>query len=327
MDNDYPQTLLNSIWATINKCLPNWYLSSGEQPGQVLSVKIINSSAQIEPESFKLGQNNSSLSHLEVLEYTHTSNLFENNSGKRTNLFSHEEAAAERTSNKVPTKAFQPRTSEEHRTTLAAERVDNPVEVSTDEDVEYAVTTESERYKKSIIPFTEENISKHFGKPLKDAAEIFGVSRSTFKRICRGLGIERWRYGKRRLKSHSSSKLNRVNDEGLSIQNFSHLSMAPLQVRTASQTSQEINVKATYNKVAIRFELLDSSGMAELEDNLIERLKLERDAFSIKYKDEEGDWVLIACDKDVQKCIEITRSLGKTIITMLVDPPISHYGS
>ncbi|KAK1403058.1 hypothetical protein POM88_002663 [Heracleum sosnowskyi] len=115
-------------------------------------------------------------------------------------------------------------------------------------------------------------LSEHFGKSLDDAASSFHVSRSTFKRICRSHGIRRWQCGKSRMGIRGSSKL-----------------------RKTSQDMDKINVKATYNGVAIRFDLLNSSGMAELEDNVIERLKLERDAFSIKYEDEEGDWVLIAC--------------------------------
>lgn len=126
-----------------------------------------------------------------------------------------------------------------------------------------------------------------------------------------------------------SSKLEKVNIKEPSRKDYVCSGMPSFQdIDVVAQTSQDtdkINVKAAYNGLAIRFELLNSSGMAELESNVIERLKLERDSFSIKYKDEEGDWVLIACDKDVQKCIEITRSLGKTIIKMLVDLPIGRY--
>lgn len=156
------------------------------------------------------------------------------------------------------------------------------------------------------------------------------VSRSTFKRICRDHGIRRWQSGKRRMGNQSSTKIRRVNDEEQSTWNFSCSDMPHLQDTTGAHTSQvmnKINVKASYNGVAIRFELLDSSGMAELEGNVIERLKMGRETFSIEYQDDEGDWVLIACDKDVQKCIEISRSLRKTTIKMLVDLPISHYAS
>ncbi|KAK1403061.1 hypothetical protein POM88_002666 [Heracleum sosnowskyi] len=71
-------------------------------------------------------------------------------------------------------------------------------------------------------------------------------------------------------------------------------------VAHTSQNMNKINVNASYNGVAIRFELLHSSRMAELEDNVIERLKIRRDSFSIKYQDDEGDWVLIAYDKDAE---------------------------
>lgn len=126
----------------------------------------------------------------------------------------------------------------------------------------------------------------------------------------------------------SSSKLRSVNNKESSKTNDVYPGIPPLQeIAIVADTSQDINkidVKATYNGVAIRFELPNSSGMAELEDNVIERLNLERGTFSIKYKDEEGDWILIACDKDVQKCIEISRTLRETIVKMLVDLPVSH---
>ncbi|KAL8156778.1 hypothetical protein AgCh_001766 [Apium graveolens] len=46
--------------------------------------------------------------------------------------------------------------------------------------------------------------------------------------------------------------------------------------------------------MCFRFELRESS-MIELEDMVIERLKLKRHTFNIKYQEDEGDWVLIAC--------------------------------
>ncbi|KAK1403050.1 PB1 domain-containing protein [Heracleum sosnowskyi] len=146
--------------------------------------------------------------------------------------------------------------------------------------------------------------------------------------MCRDHGITRWKPSKRMMGSRSSSKHRTINDDELSM-NSSSMVIPPLQdsaVVTLSHTSidmNSINVKATYRGTAIRFELCDSSGMTELEDMVIERLKLKRRAFSIKYQNDECDWVLIACDNDVQKCIEISRSLKNRIIKMLVDPPIS----
>ncbi|KAK1403046.1 hypothetical protein POM88_002651 [Heracleum sosnowskyi] len=164
-------------------------------------------------------------------------------------------------------------------------------------------------------------LSAHFGKLLDDAAKYFNVSRSTFKRICRDNGIKRWQFHKKKLNSQSSSKLGRVNNEEPSRTKSYRRGISSLR------ETDMITVKATYNEIAIKFEVLDSSGMVDLEDNVIERLKMKRDTFSIKYQDDEGDWVLIACDKDLQKCIKTSRLLKKTTIKMLVDRPINHYAS
>ncbi|XP_074332489.1 uncharacterized protein LOC141670498 isoform X2 [Apium graveolens] len=64
MDSFYPQTLLNSLLATMKEHLPYYIVASGEQLGQVLSVDII-STYTVVPQSFKVGQPNSSLSYHE----------------------------------------------------------------------------------------------------------------------------------------------------------------------------------------------------------------------------------------------------------------------
>ena len=155
------------------------------------------------------------------------------------------------------------------------------------------------------------------------------VSRSTLKRKCRGLGIKDWRRGKQSIKGNMSSDLRRrLNDDEQAGKNF-HSGLPSGEKAPAvdhiSQTLNEVTVRAMYNGVTIRFDLSDSSGIAELENNVIERLHLERESFSIKYRDDEDIWILIACDKDVRKCIEISRSLKRTSITLLVDPPINHH--
>ncbi|KAK1403039.1 hypothetical protein POM88_002644 [Heracleum sosnowskyi] len=171
---------------------------------------------------------------------------------------------------------------------LASERVENLVELSPNEAVEYAVTTASKRLKKSKIPLTAENIIKHFGRPLKDAAESFGVSPSTLKRRCRSVGITRWPPSKRK-----------AIDNGTGKSNFSS-STSPLQDMSAishrSQALEKMTVKATYNDVTIKFELTNLSGISELEDNVIKRLRLGRNKFSIKYLDNDNELILIGYD-------------------------------
>lgn len=85
-----------------------------------------------------------------------------------------------------------------------------------------------------------------------------------------------------------------------------------------------ITVKVTYKGAHIRFKLPDSSGMSELEENVIKRLHLERNTFTIKYLDDDGEWILITCDEDVQECIEVSRHLETKTIRMLIDGPVDY---
>ncbi|KAL8156786.1 hypothetical protein AgCh_001769 [Apium graveolens] len=162
------------------------------------------------------------------------------------------------------------------------------------------------------------SLSEHLGRPLADAAKSFNVSRSTFKRMCRENGITRWKSNKRQ-----------VERTPLTSKNNYRCRLPPMEdtaITGAAQNMTEVSVKAVYRGVMLRFELPLSSGMRELEGNLIERLHLEREKLSIKYQDDEGDWVLIACEKDMQKCLDIAKYLEKTTIRMLVEPPIHHQG-
>lgn len=170
-----------------------------------------------------------------------------------------------------------------------------------------ARVSKPENKSEEIISFG--SISQHFGKSLDDAAKSFGVSRSTFKRKCRALGIERWQPGKRGTGENISSKLTRkINEDTV--------------LARTSQDSNKVTVKATCDDRTIRFKLPVISGIVDLEDNVIKRLRFKRKRFSIKYQDDEGDWVLIACDKDVRECMKISRSSEKTTIRLLLDKPI-----
>ena len=86
-----------------------------------------------------------------------------------------------------------------------------------------------------------------------------------------------------------------------------------------------VTIKGKYKDITIKFQLSSSSGMAELVENITERLELLKDrAFSIKYQDDEDDWILIACDKDLQECMGSSRSLpDRTPIRILIDQPIN----
>lgn len=81
-----------------------------------------------------------------------------------------------------------------------------------------------------------------------------------------------------------------------------------------------VAIKATYRDDVIKFRLSFLSGMSELVQNITKRLSLKEGTFRVKYWDDDGDCVLLACDEDLHNCINSWRSLtGKTVIRMVID--------
>ncbi|XP_057511332.1 protein NLP7-like isoform X2 [Actinidia eriantha] len=82
----------------------------------------------------------------------------------------------------------------------------------------------------------------------------------------------------------------------------------------------QVTVRAKYvNDITIKFQLSLSSGLVELQQQVAKRLNLEAGSYHIKYKDEEDELILIACDEDLQDCIHTCRSLGSTSIVVLLE--------
>ncbi|XP_065858560.1 protein NLP6 [Euphorbia lathyris] len=103
----------------------------------------------------------------------------------------------------------------------------------------------------------------------------------------------------------------------------SQLAMAAFEYALPSPTARpetkSVTIKATYKEDIIRFRISLSCGILELKEEVAKRLKLEGGTFDIKYLDDDQEWVLIACDADLQECIDISRSSsGSTIIRLSV---------
>ncbi|XP_042953737.1 protein NLP6 [Carya illinoinensis] len=110
--------------------------------------------------------------------------------------------------------------------------------------------------------------------------------------------------------------------------NQSMPTLAPITPHvTARKEMKSVTIKATYKEDIIRFRISLSSGILELQEEVAKRLKLEVGTFDIKYLDDDHEWVLIACDADLQECMDIPRSSGSNIIRLLVQDTISNLGS
>ncbi|KAF5729766.1 protein NLP7-like [Tripterygium wilfordii] len=96
---------------------------------------------------------------------------------------------------------------------------------------------------------------------------------------------------------------------------------------TARQETKSVTIKATYKEDIIRFRISFNSGILELREEVAKRLKLEVGSFDIKYLDDDHEWVLIACDADLQECIDISQSSDSNIIRLLVHDAMANLGS
>ncbi|CAN4127183.1 unnamed protein product [Withania somnifera] len=88
-----------------------------------------------------------------------------------------------------------------------------------------------------------------------------------------------------------------------------------------------VTIKATYKEDIIRFRLSLNSGLFKLKEEVAKRLKLEVGTFDIKYLDDDHEWVLIACDADLQESVEISRSSGSNVVRLLVHDIMPNLGS
>lgn len=88
-----------------------------------------------------------------------------------------------------------------------------------------------------------------------------------------------------------------------------------------------ITIKATYREDIIRFRLPLDSGIEKLKEEIAKRLKLDIGPFEIKYLDDDHEWVLIACDADLQECVDISKSSGSNMIRLLVNDIMPNLGS
>ncbi|MBA0709239.1 hypothetical protein Golax_024286 [Gossypium laxum] len=96
---------------------------------------------------------------------------------------------------------------------------------------------------------------------------------------------------------------------------------------TAREETKSVTIKATYREDIIRFRISMSSGILELKEEVANRLKLEVGACDIKYLDDDNEWVLIACDADLEECIDVSRSSGNNIIRLCIHDTMANLES
>ncbi|CAL5359379.1 unnamed protein product [Camellia sinensis] len=185
--------------------------------------------------------------------------------------------------------------------------------------------------RKAGIPISLEDLQQHFGMKLDDAAKSLGISRSTVKRACREYNITWWSPRKRSKDNHllSNKLVQATVQEQIGEPSQPPISDPPRKqdVATAShpkprftvaQDTSVATIKAKYGDDFIRFQLPVLSGMIEFQQQVAKRLNLKGGTYRVKYQDEDNDWILIACDEDLQNYICNSISQGRNTVTMLL---------
>ncbi|XP_015692207.1 protein NLP2-like isoform X2 [Oryza brachyantha] len=83
-------------------------------------------------------------------------------------------------------------------------------------------------------------------------------------------------------------------------------------------TSPALTVKATYHGDTVRFKFLPSMGWYHLLEEIAKRFKLPTEAFQLKYRDDEDEWVILANDSDLQECVDVLDSIGSRNVKLQV---------
>ncbi|PWA97821.1 Protein kinase, ATP binding site-containing protein [Artemisia annua] len=179
---------------------------------------------------------------------------------------------------------------------------------------------------------TLEEIIKYFGEPMEEAAGILRASRATLKGLCRSFGVSRWPY-----ETDKSDSLNSIF-KGSNEPHFTSNSPATFskhgkhsstlirhqQVPTnlpdeLAQPETILTIKATYKKDIVRFSFKLLDGFMKLEEQIATRFQLKLGSFSLKYKDIEGDMILITCDSSLSVSVDdFTLPDGQTAVIKLV---------
>ncbi|KAK1301780.1 Protein NLP3 [Acorus calamus] len=123
-----------------------------------------------------------------------------------------------------------------------------------------------------------------------------------------------------------NSTMEGFQDENVNLEAI-EAAQATQQTALAKQEVRTITIKATYKEDIIRFRLPCTCGMVELNEEVAKRLKLELGTFDIKYLDDDHEWVLLACDADLQECVEILGSSGGNMIRLAVHDIMANLGS
>ncbi|XP_058214185.1 uncharacterized protein LOC131325763 isoform X4 [Rhododendron vialii] len=82
---------------------------------------------------------------------------------------------------------------------------------------------------------------------------------------------------------------------------------------TERPDTRSVKLKAIYGDTTIKFQLPLTSGINELKEEVSKMLECKLGSFNVEYKDEDGDWILMASDENVSEYLQLLSSLGNQV--------------
>ncbi|PWA68932.1 NIN-like protein [Artemisia annua] len=81
---------------------------------------------------------------------------------------------------------------------------------------------------------------------------------------------------------------------------------------------RKVTVKATFKNDMIKVQIPISSRLFELQNEVAHRTKLKSESFRLKYKDEDDDLILLACDADLQTLLGGYSTSNNTTVKLII---------
>lgn len=79
-----------------------------------------------------------------------------------------------------------------------------------------------------------------------------------------------------------------------------------------------ITLKVTYGLDTVRFKVPHNVSLVHLREEVGRRLKLAGKQFDLKYLDDDDEWMLLACDADLQESIEVMHNCNQYSMKLMV---------
>ena len=103
--------------------------------------------------------------------------------------------------------------------------------------------------------------------------------------------------------------------------------LAPPSNLVSMKHSGTVTIKASFKEDIVRFRFPCSGSITVLKNEVAKRLRMDVGTFDIKYLDDDHEWVKLACNADLEECMEISRNSGSHVIRLLVSDIAAHLGS